>query len=119
MKIEMGKKYTSNGDSVRILCTDRPNDNGYTVVGLFENGMIGYFTEDGESTTTDRRNLVEVWEPQRGEWCLFTDSSFNGAMLMQFLVCTIYGRFHAMGSYRSFDHCYKFDGILPEHLKGE
>jgi hypothetical protein len=34
----MGRKYTSNGYNVRILCTNRLDKEGceYTIIGLFE-----------------------------------------------------------------------------------
>jgi hypothetical protein len=116
MKIEIDKKYTSNGEPIRILCNDR-NSIHYAVIGLRDDGYLLYFKENGESSAGPNYNLVESWEPQPYEWCLFTDTTFYGAMLLQYLSTTITGRFHAKGAGISFDGCTKFTGELPEHLK--
>jgi hypothetical protein len=116
MLIEMNKKYTSNGELVRILCTDRYNDNGYTVVGMRDDGIIVYFTKDGKSASWPTYNLIEIWEPKRGEWCLFSDETFIGARLMQFSN-NLFDKFQALGEQHNFRHCAKFTGELPEHLK--
>jgi hypothetical protein len=71
MKVEMGKKYTSGGELVRILCTDR-DDKDYPVIGIFfKNSSIGYFSENGESIISKDFNLEEIWKPTLKEWCLF------------------------------------------------
>jgi hypothetical protein len=114
----MNKKYTSNGCRVRILCVDG-YDADYPVVVMYEDSSIGYFTENGINADDKREmwDLVEEWAPKRGEWCLFTDETFTGAMLMQFLTYSISGRFHAMGATNSFGQCTKFTGELPKSLK--
>jgi hypothetical protein len=114
MKISMDKKYTCGGEPIRILCIDG-NDSLYPVIGLRDDGTILKFREDGKCTP--EYNLVEVWEPQVGEWCLFTNETLIGAWLLQFLDNDD-GRFHALGVSDSFDNCYKFAGTIPEYLKG-
>jgi hypothetical protein len=119
MKIEMNKKYISNGKNIRIICIDRPNTT-YPILGMFDDGSILSFDENGVYVHEEvNNNLIEVWEPQAYEWCLFTDATFYGAMLLQYLSTTITGRFHAKGAGISFDGCTKFTGELPEHLKGK
>jgi hypothetical protein len=123
MKIEIGKKYTSNGQPIRILCTDRCLSTGrydaarYQVIGLFETGNVQYFKENGESSSGSKFNLVEMWEPQEGEWCLFwDDEKSDHFVLARFLQITQTGNFC---SYRHgiWKHCTKFDGTFPIHLK--
>jgi hypothetical protein len=116
MKIEMNSKYTSNGEPIRILCTDKPE--WYPVVGMIEKtGDILYFTENGENSVFSNLNLVEVWKPQEGEWCWVWDYKTDYAILAKFI---------AIGKLRDFfvctngnwKYCAKFIGELPEHLKG-
>jgi hypothetical protein len=74
MIVEMGKKYTSNGKPIRILCVDRP-DPIFTVVGMNDKGIIFYFTKDGRVCLSGPTyDLVEVWEPKEGELCIFFDN---------------------------------------------
>jgi hypothetical protein len=115
MKIDMNKKYTSNGHNVTILCTNRNNED-YPIVGLFEDGRIRYFTKDGKNIAGDDWDLVEEWAPKRGEWCLFTDETFVGARLMQFSN-NLFDKFQVLGEQHNFSHCDKFDGELPKSLK--
>jgi hypothetical protein len=123
MKIEMGKKYTSNGEEVRILCTDRECTLEYKVVGVFNNGSIRYFGVNGESVFDSRYNLQEVlqpqevWEPQAGEWCLFwNNKESKNAILDKCVGISGSGLFKT--SHRTdWKHCAKFNGELPEHLK--
>jgi endonuclease YncB( thermonuclease family) len=117
MKVEMGKKYTCNGESIRILCIDKPGE--YPVVGMMEeNGDIYYFTENGESIRCRSMNLVEVWEPQEGEWCWFWDSKSSKTIIVScFVRETDCGKFQCKNG-TSWNYCAKFNGELPEHLKG-
>jgi hypothetical protein len=126
MKIEMGKKYTSNGQQVRILCVDRPC-NVYPVVAMYDNGVINYFTEDGiiskiciimnPNEDLDKYNLVEVWEPTENEWCLFWDvRESKAAVLAKFVGMTQSGLFKDY-DWSDWKYCIKFTGELPEHLK--
>ena len=116
MKIEMGKKYTSNGKAIRILCIDKPDK--YSVIGMLEKtGVVQYFKKNGENAVFSNRNLVEVWEPKEGEWCLFWDEIEQGIAYLR--------RYSVMDGmyFRSKDGAYwkyyaKFTGELPEHLKG-
>jgi hypothetical protein len=117
MKVEMGKKYTSNGQPFRILCIDR-NDICYPVVGMRNDGSISYFKEDGSCAFGEEYNLVEVWQPQEGEWCLFWDKNESkNAVLAKFIGMTESGLFKGCG-YSSWKYCAKFTGELPEYLKG-
>jgi hypothetical protein len=115
MKISMDKKYTCGGEPIRILCIDG-NDSLYPVIGMRDDGTMLKFREDGKCTP--EYNLVEVWEPVVGEWCLFTDETFIGACLLPFLD-KARGRFYAMGVSDCFDNCDRFTGTFPENLKGE
>jgi hypothetical protein len=115
--VEMGKKYTSDGRPIRILCNDRPS--GDSVIGLYENGNLGYFTGTGYSLVGECYNLVEVWEPQRGEWCLFCNElKPHKTILDQFAEMTDQGEFQTPDNL-SWKYCDKFTGTLPENLKGE
>jgi hypothetical protein len=47
VKIETGKTYlTRDGERVRVLCTDRPDD-VYPVIGMAESGWVTSYTESG------------------------------------------------------------------------
>jgi hypothetical protein len=62
--------------------------------------------------------LVEVWEPMENEWCLFCNElKPHRTILDQFAEMTADGRFQSVCG-TIWKHCYKFDGTLPEHLKG-
>jgi hypothetical protein len=118
MLIDMNKKYTSNGRKVRILCIDRP-DAVYTVVAMREDGTVSYFKKDGTSNNGkwDNYNLLEVWQPQEGEWCWFWDKDKSTYVVLD--------KFKGMSSYNIFQstncsawkHCSKFTSELPEQLK--
>jgi hypothetical protein len=108
MKIDMNKKYTSNGRDITILCTNRNNE--YPVVGLLEDGSIRYFTESGKHIAGDTWNLVEAWKPQEGEWCLFwDDGEYDKCIVARFVKMTESGRFYNNG-YDDWQHCAKFNG---------
>jgi hypothetical protein len=127
MKIEMGKKYTSNGELVRILCVDSP-DPIYPVVAVRNDGKVLCFKEDGAISyrymalgeNFDKWKLIEVWEPQPNEWCWFWDDKERDNTHLR--------RYSGMPSKReceffksmdgvSWKYCAKFTGELPEHLK--
>jgi hypothetical protein len=117
MKIEIGKKYTSNGENLRVVCIDRKSMLGYNVVGIFDHGSIRCFKADGESSLGPEYNLQEIWEPKAGEWCLFfDDENADHFVLAKFVEMTEDRNFC---SYRLgiWAHCAKFDGTLPLHLK--
>jgi hypothetical protein len=99
------------------LCIDREDTFGYKVIGMTDNGNIKFFKANGDNAFDSKYDLVEAGEPKEGEWCLFTDSTFYGAVLLPYLNTTTTGRFHAIGTTSSFDNCAKFTGELPEHLK--
>jgi hypothetical protein len=117
MKVEMGKKYTSGGKPVRILCTDRRSET-YPIVGMCNNLDIVYFTEDGRCITGEAYDLIEQWEPTLNEWCLFWDDEKpNHAVLAQFIKMYFNETFYCnRGS--AWKYCAKFTGELPEHFKG-
>jgi hypothetical protein len=118
MEIEMGKKYTSNGKPIRILCVDRP-DPLFPVVGMDDNGAIFHFTKDGIlSLARPTFNLVEAWSPTEGEWCWFFDlKGQEGAVLARFhKICS--NRRYQTENGSNWKYCSKFVGELPEHLKG-
>jgi hypothetical protein len=116
MKIDMNKKYISDGKPIRILCTDR-NDGKYPVIGISNEGSIITFTEDGKSPAWPTYNLVEAWEPQPSEWCLFWNiEKPHFTILGQFQQITWDGRFQSnVGT--TWTYCAKFDGTLPKHLR--
>jgi hypothetical protein len=117
MKIEMGKKYTSNGKPIRILSVDRP-DPSFPVVGMDNNGTIHYFMKDGTACLSGPDYaLVEVCEPKLGDWCWFwnTEEDKNSTLSKLQKVCDD-GKFQSQcGNY--WKYCSKFDGKLPKHLK--
>jgi hypothetical protein len=116
MKVEVGKKYTSNGKEIRILCTDRFSVLGNIVLGMFNDGNIRFFTENGEYLSSEDCNLVEVWQPQLDEWCWFLDDNNYNTVLAKFELIHNDKRFKCnAGGY--WQHCIKFTGELPEHLK--
>ena len=115
MKIEMNKRYTSSGEPIRILCTDRPE--GYPIVGMVEkNGVIQYFKENGESAVFSRMDLVEVWEPTEGDWCWFWNST--GVTVLDTFIKMGANKFQSDGG-MNWKYCAKFTGELPNHLRGE
>jgi hypothetical protein len=116
MKVSIDKKYTSNGKPIRILCTDR-NNRDYPVVGLFDDGYMLYFLESGVCPYGEEYNLVEVWEPQVGEWCLFWDYEKSKTIFVScFLRVDKYGKFQCKSGI-TWNYCAKFTGELPKHLK--
>jgi hypothetical protein len=118
MKIEMNKKYTSNRCKVRILCVDG-YDSDYPVVVMYEDSSVKYFTENRINADDKQEmwDLVEVWEPQRGEWCLFWDNEkYKTAVLDKFVGMTECGTFKS-DNYNAWKYCAKFDGTLPEHTR--
>jgi hypothetical protein len=132
MKISMDKKYTSNRNPIRILCTDRPKT-VYPIVGMDQDGGIHYFKEDGTISefsmflTPDQHmddyKLVEVWKPKKYEWCWFwdeeklTDNPYEnvGAHLSMFAE-TEDGYFKSIDGY-TWRRCAKYDSEIPEFLK--
>jgi hypothetical protein len=117
MLIDINKKYTSNHRPVRILCTDRPPEIEYRVVGMRDDGAILYFTENGESASGPTYDLVEIWEPRYGEWCLFcNDLKPHRTVLDQFNKMTDDGKFQSICG-TIWNYCNKFDGTLPEYLR--
>ena len=119
MKIEMGKRYTSNGEPIRILCIDKPEK--YSVIGMLEKtGVVQYFKKNGENAVFSSRDLVEVWEPTEGEWCWFWDDmSKQVAHLRKYLktYSEMVGESFVSTDGCAWDNCAKFEGKLPEHLK--
>ncbi|MCI4437522.1 MAG: hypothetical protein JHC33_12005 [Ignisphaera sp.] len=116
MKINTNKKYTSGDKPIRILCTDRASGT-YPIVGLRNNLDITYFTEDGRSIDGKAYDLIELWEPQKDEWCLFWDNiESNHFVLARFVKMTAYGNFYSYPN-GTWIYCSKFTGELPEHLK--
>jgi hypothetical protein len=116
MKISMDKKYTSNGKSIKILCTDR-NDL-CPVIGLREDGGVYFFYEDGRNSIDTMFDLVEeVWTPTEGEWCWFWDTDEDkNATLSRFQKVCDNGKIKSQcGNF--WEYCSKFDGELPKHLK--
>jgi hypothetical protein len=84
---------------------------------LRDDGYLSYFKENGEASAGPNHNLVEVWEPQVGEWCWFwNNNKQNYAFVDKFDQMTNDGKFKSsIGVY--WLHCAKFDNKLPEHLK--
>jgi hypothetical protein len=115
MKIEINKKYTSNGSPIRILCTDRPRT-AYPVIGMNDYGTLEHFKENGASASDKAYSLVEVWEPQVGEWCWFWDNtSKDNTYLNKY--SEMEGELFVSTNKCAWDNCAKFTGELPEHLK--
>lgn len=112
----MGVKYISNGKPIRILCTDRPNAD-YPVVGMCNGGFIMYFTEEGKGSYGEEYNLVEVWEPQEGEWCWFWDNSSRHPVTHLRVYSGKTDNFFRSADGCAWENCGKFTGELPEHLK--
>jgi hypothetical protein len=116
MKIEMGKKYTSDGKNLRVVCIDREDKLGYNVVGVFDNGDIKCFKSNGDGVFA-KYNLQEAWQPQEGEWCWFwDDEDYNYFVLAKFAKMTESGRFYNNG-WNDWTHCVKFNGDFSEHMK--
>jgi hypothetical protein len=59
MKVDMDKRYTVEGNPVRILCVDA-NDNYTPVVVLDRFGHVEKYTIDGKYPNYKRLNLVEL-----------------------------------------------------------
>lgn len=114
-KISMDKKYTyKNGEPARILCTDGYSQ-PYSVISMTKKGGIHSHDLNGVSATgQDALCLIEVWEPKKGEWCLFTSS--HGVYTLRKFNYIIGDRYiDSNGS--SWRFCYKFDGTLPNGIK--
>lgn len=117
MQIEMGKKYTSGGEPIRILCTDR-NDT-YQVLGMYDNGRLLSFDKDGKSALMPFFDLQEFWEPSISEWCWFWDNNSKGVAVHISMYSRMIGASFESADGRVFDCCSKFNGELPGHLKGK
>ena len=118
MTIDINKQYTSNGEAVRILCTDRHHDK--PVVTVSEDGSISTFTSDGKwlSSEDSCYDLKEVWAPSEGELCYFWDDSTRGVTVRAY---KYYASSNANYVYvdatdTAWKHCAKFDGTLPERF---
>jgi hypothetical protein len=117
MKIAIDKKYISNGQNIRLICIDRPNTT-YPILGMFDDGSILSFDENGTYVHGGvNNNLIEVWEPQKGEWCWFWDYTEQSHVCLD-----RFDRVDGFGSFLSnagvyWLHCAKFSNELPEHLK--
>jgi hypothetical protein len=59
MVVNMDKRYTVDGNPVRILCVDA-NDNDTPVVVLDKFGHVAKYTIDGKYPNYKRLNLVEL-----------------------------------------------------------
>jgi hypothetical protein len=59
MTVDMNKKYTVDGNPVRILCVDA-NDNDTPVVVLDKFGHVAKYTINGKYPNYKRLNLVEL-----------------------------------------------------------
>ena len=67
-KVSMGKKYTSNGKPVRLLCTDAVGNKTHPVIALDEFGCAMTFTAEGkyfEGGHESDLDLVEVREARK------------------------------------------------------
>jgi hypothetical protein len=117
VKIEMGKKYTSNGKNLRIVCIDREDILGYKVVGIFDNGDIKCFRYNGDSALDSKYDLQEVWEPQVDEWCWFWDNEEPRIAVLAKFIRTFKSYLFQSNNYSTWDNCAKFDGTIPEHLR--
>lgn len=64
--IDINRKYRyRNGEEARILCVDRPNDNGFGVVSCDKKGDLHTHTPDGlygNSMENHLYDLIEVKE---------------------------------------------------------
>jgi hypothetical protein len=118
MKVEMGKKYISNGQLVRILCIDG-YDADCPVVVMYKDGTVRYFTENGINADDKRElwDLVEAFEPQEGELCWFWDVKRHEGVVLSKFVKMVGERFLAATGW-DWRYCSKFDGTPPKHLKG-
>jgi hypothetical protein len=117
MKVEIGKKYTSNGKNLRVVCIDREDTLGYKVVGVFDNGDIKCFRVNGDSALDSKYDLIEVWEPTDGEWCWFWNKGrYESLTLARFILTDNSEKFYSYGLC-GWECCIKFDGTFPEHLK--
>jgi hypothetical protein len=82
-------------------------------------GTLMFYAENGSSYLGSSYDLVEVWEPANGEWCLFWDTNEqDGAILSRFCKKASDGVFQSWNGL-SWKHCIKFDGTLPDHLIGD
>jgi len=113
MTISMDKKYTSNGKPVRILCTD---GGGTQPVVTIIDTAIETFTSSGQFCNNGVHiyDLVEVWEPKKGEYCLFFDNGGTIAALAKF-TCYL-GNKYTTHNGCAYNKCVEFTGELPKEF---
>lgn len=110
----MDKKYKyRNGEQAKVLCTDGYMED-HPVVSMKENGNLYVHRNTGEWDFDNSFDLIEIWEPSEGEWCLFTDDH------ARYVLSRLREELINKGKYKYADinkamwkYCYKFDGTLP------
>lgn len=108
--IDATKKHTYNGKPVRIYA------DGSDTYGKQIHGAILDRTE-WTLCTFNESDLVEVWEPTKGEVCYFWDDGKNKNLIVAKLLFCGKGLYKAESGF-TFDNCAPFTGILPEAFKG-
>jgi hypothetical protein len=84
---------------------------------MYDDGSVMYFTENGSYLYGEKYNLIEVWEPQEGEWC-WNDYSLCVSSHVS-MYSGMNGVFFESADGLSWDNCAKYTEKLPEHLKGK
>lgn len=76
MKIEVGGKYSSGGNPVRVICTDR-RGRGEPIIGLISYGdgfdHLACWGPDGRSTVHGGHDLIPAKPEPVVEWGLLID----------------------------------------------
>jgi hypothetical protein len=79
--IDINRKYRyRNGEEARILCVDRPNDNGFGVVSCDKKGDLHTHTPDGlygNSMENHLYDLIEV-KDKKVLWLGIDDQGYSG-----------------------------------------
>ena len=118
-KITMDKEYTyRTGERARILCIDR-NFDGLPVISVKEDGSIYAHTSTGSflsSNLPTDNDLIEVWTPTKGEWCLFTDNH-EAYILRKFEEINHTPKRYVSNNNTCWKYCYKFEGNPPNETK--
>jgi hypothetical protein len=119
MKVSMDKQYTSNGEPVRILCTDKAGE--YPVVAIIEGcAYVITFTLEGKYRADEPciEDLKEVPTPTEGELCYFWDYSNDsrGVVVRAFKYYSSSNKNYVYvdTTGAAWAYCAPFDGNLPE-----
>ena len=116
--IEPSKQYeTMDGSEARVYATDGGGDTPIHGAVKTKGGWIAsVWDKDGNNPTLSDYDLIEKWEPKRGEYCWFGDSGRPSIMaLARFSHKDNAGRFVATNG-GPWNYCFQYEFDLPKPI---